>query len=90
MVWDLVILLMTIWAWRRTNASKSGLWQLLFRDGLVFFLVSFATNTVPAVRSRPFFSSLHRADWTLPTLGVEYPQPEWYVYRFSTEAVPID
>ncbi|TFL00060.1 hypothetical protein BDV98DRAFT_550413 [Pterulicium gracile] len=49
MVWDLVILLMTIWAWRRTNASKSGLWQLLFRDGLVFFLVSFATNTVPAV-----------------------------------------
>lgn len=48
MGFDLVILVATAVALMRLSA-RTGLWQLLLKDGLVYFLVSFTANSVPAV-----------------------------------------
>ncbi|KDQ64813.1 hypothetical protein JAAARDRAFT_116772 [Jaapia argillacea MUCL 33604] len=48
MAFDCIILLLTTAALMR-QTSRSGLWDLLFRDGLVYFLVTFTCNCLPAV-----------------------------------------
>lgn len=48
MGFDLVILVATCTALLR-NSTRSGLWQLLFRDGLVYWGLAFSANAVPAV-----------------------------------------
>lgn len=50
MGFDLIILCFTIAALFRQQAH-SDLWKLLFRDGLVYFCITFLCNAVPAVRS---------------------------------------
>lgn len=48
---DFTILVLTSIALYRFSYSgvRSGLWNLLFRDGLVYFLVTFSFNAVPAI-----------------------------------------
>ena len=50
MGFDLVIFIYTSVALLR-NTTRSGLWQLLFRDGLIYWAVTFCVNSIPAVRS---------------------------------------
>ncbi|TFK27079.1 hypothetical protein FA15DRAFT_666815 [Coprinopsis marcescibilis] len=49
MGFDFVILVFTTVALLNRNAAKSGLWKMLFHDGLVYFLISFTMNCIPAV-----------------------------------------
>ncbi|RDB17243.1 hypothetical protein Hypma_001766 [Hypsizygus marmoreus] len=49
MGFDLIILVLTAVALLRKYSARTNLWKLLFQDGLVFFLVSFSTNCIPAV-----------------------------------------
>ena len=48
MAFDLTILIFTAAALMR-NTNRSGLWQLLFRDGLVYWGITFSVNAIPAV-----------------------------------------
>ena len=52
MGFDFVILIFTTVALLERRAAKTGLWKLIFQDGLVYFMVSFTMNAIPAVRSR--------------------------------------
>jgi len=49
MGFDAIILIATTTALYRHGGSRSGLWSLLFRDGLVYFLVTASCNSVPAI-----------------------------------------
>ncbi|KAG8957783.1 hypothetical protein FRC03_009816 [Tulasnella sp. 419] len=48
MAYDLVVLVLSIIGLIKT-ASRSDLWELLFKDGLAYFFVAFTSNTIPAV-----------------------------------------
>ena len=48
MTFDFIILVCTSVALMK-HSRRTDLWKLLFHDGLVYFLVSFTTNAVPAV-----------------------------------------
>ena len=48
---DFVTLVFTMFALLKKHHAKSDLWNLLFRDGLVYFVITFACNAVPAVRN---------------------------------------
>ncbi len=48
---DFVTLCFTMFALLRKHHAKSQLWNLLFRDGLVYFVITFACNAAPAVRN---------------------------------------
>ena len=49
MAFDFLILLLTAFALLGRHSARTDLWRLLFKDGLVYFLVSFSTNCIPAV-----------------------------------------
>ncbi|KAJ7591291.1 hypothetical protein C8J56DRAFT_558570 [Mycena floridula] len=49
MGFDFVILTATFVALMKKHTARTDLWKLLFKDGLVYFLVSFSTNCIPAV-----------------------------------------
>jgi len=48
MSFDLIVLVLTTIALMK-SPSRSSLWQLLFRQGLIYFLVAFIFNTIPAI-----------------------------------------
>ena len=48
MGFDLIIFVFTCTALLR-NSTRSGLWHLLFRDGLIYWAVTFSVNCIPAV-----------------------------------------
>jgi len=48
MGFDFVILCFTAVVLMKQSA-RTDLWKMLFKDGLVYFLVSFTTNSVPAM-----------------------------------------
>lgn len=50
MGFDFTILAFTTVALFGRPAAKTGLWRMLFQDGLVYFLISFTMNCIPAVR----------------------------------------
>ncbi|KAJ7086675.1 hypothetical protein C8R44DRAFT_650691 [Mycena epipterygia] len=49
MGFDFVILSMTAVALLARHSARTDLWKLLFTDGLVYFVVTFSMNCVPAV-----------------------------------------
>lgn len=49
MGFDFIILIFTAIALLARHSARTDLWKLLFQDGLVYFLVSFSTNCIPAV-----------------------------------------
>ncbi|KIY49568.1 hypothetical protein FISHEDRAFT_41714 [Fistulina hepatica ATCC 64428] len=49
MGFDFVILVFTFIALYSKHSARTDLWKLLFQDGLIYFLVSFTTNCIPAV-----------------------------------------
>ncbi|KAG5654461.1 hypothetical protein H0H81_001960 [Sphagnurus paluster] len=49
MGFDLIILIFTAAALLKRHSARTDLWKLLFQDGLVYFLISFSTNCIPAV-----------------------------------------
>ncbi|PPQ77775.1 LOW QUALITY PROTEIN: hypothetical protein CVT25_011210 [Psilocybe cyanescens] len=49
MGFDFVILIFTAIALLGRHSARTDLWKLLFQDGLVYFLLSFSTNCIPAV-----------------------------------------
>ncbi|KAJ7499138.1 hypothetical protein FB451DRAFT_1016392 [Mycena latifolia] len=49
MGFDFVILTMTAVALMGRHSARTDLWKLLFTDGLVYFVVTFSMNCVPAV-----------------------------------------
>ncbi|KAF8076169.1 hypothetical protein FPV67DRAFT_1470606 [Lyophyllum atratum] len=57
MGFDLVILIFTAIALLKKHSARTDLWKLLFHDGLVYFLISFSTNCIPAVRSNLILSA---------------------------------
>jgi len=48
MSFDFIVLVLTTIALMKSPA-RSSLWQLLFRQGLIYFLVAFIFNTIPAI-----------------------------------------
>lgn len=50
MGFDLIILIITAIALLARHSARTDLWKLLFQDGLVYFILSFSTNCIPAVR----------------------------------------
>ena len=48
MSFDFVVLVLTTIG-LVMSPGRSSLWQLLFRQGIIYFLVAFIANTVPAV-----------------------------------------
>ena len=51
MGFDFVILCFTAVALISKHTARTDLWKLLFNDGLVYFLVTFSCNCIPAVRT---------------------------------------
>lgn len=51
MGFDFIILVFTAVALLGRHSARTDLWKLLFHDGLVYFLISFSTNSIPAVCS---------------------------------------
>ncbi|KAH8106235.1 hypothetical protein BXZ70DRAFT_426153 [Cristinia sonorae] len=49
MGFDLIILGFTIASLTWRHRTRSDLWHLLFRDGLVYFVITFLCNAIPAV-----------------------------------------
>jgi len=49
MGFDFMILIFTAIALLKKHSARTDLWKLLFHDGLVYFLISFSTNCIPAV-----------------------------------------
>lgn len=49
MAFDFAILAFTTIALLGRSSPKTGLWKMLFHDGLVYFLISFTMNSIPAV-----------------------------------------
>ncbi|KAF9076421.1 hypothetical protein BDP27DRAFT_1389322 [Rhodocollybia butyracea] len=49
MAFDLTILIYTYVALTTKHTARTDLWRLLFHDGLVYFLVTFGANCIPAV-----------------------------------------
>jgi hypothetical protein len=47
MLFDLAVLVLTTIG-LLMSANRSSLWQLLFRQGIIYFLVAFIANTLPA------------------------------------------
>ncbi|KAJ7699871.1 hypothetical protein B0H17DRAFT_1047472 [Mycena rosella] len=64
MGFDFVILSTTAVALMGRHSARTDLWKLLFTDGLVYFVVSFCMNCIPAVsnyvRSCNWQHSIHR------------------------------
>lgn len=48
MSFDLIVLVLTTFALVK-SPSRSSLWQLLFRQGIIYFLVAFIANMIPAI-----------------------------------------
>lgn len=50
MAFDLTVLVVSTFGLLRSGGTQgSGLWKLLFRDGIVYFMVAFVGNAVAAV-----------------------------------------
>lgn len=58
MGFDFIILVFTAVALLSRHSIRTDLWKLLFQDGLVYFLASFSTNCIPAVRTTLYVASL--------------------------------
>ena len=56
MGFDLIILLFTMFALMGKHSARTDLWKLLFTDGLVYFVVTFTTNSLPAVSLHPILT----------------------------------
>ncbi|KAJ3875907.1 hypothetical protein F5051DRAFT_441994 [Lentinula edodes] len=61
MGFDFVILVYTYVALVTKHTARTDLWKLLFHDGLVYFLVTFCANCIPAV-----FNVLNLNMWPQP------------------------
>lgn len=48
MSYDFIVLVLTLWG-LLTTPGRSGLWSLIFRDGILYFALSFFFNVFPAV-----------------------------------------
>ncbi|KAF9468960.1 hypothetical protein BDZ94DRAFT_1153057 [Collybia nuda] len=59
MGFDLIILIFTAVALLKKHSARTDLWKLLFHDGLVYFVVSFSTNCIPAVLNVLNLNSKH-------------------------------
>ncbi|KAF8164973.1 hypothetical protein B0H34DRAFT_648175 [Crassisporium funariophilum] len=79
MGFDFIILLFTAVALLARHSARTDLWKLLFQDGLVYFLVSFSTNCIPAVQA--FLLSRRSVNDTdiLPVTGAECAQSEYSI-----------
>lgn len=49
MGFDFVILCLTCAALVKKHTARTDLWKLLFQDGLIYFLLTFSMNCIPAV-----------------------------------------
>ena len=58
MGFDFTILVFTAVALLGRPSAKTSLWRMLFQDGLVYFLISFTMNCIPAVSPLLFFSEI--------------------------------
>jgi len=74
MGFDFVILVYTFVALTKKHTIRTDLWKLLFRDGLIYFLVTFSANCIPAV------SCVHSLVDVLGSFGSDEP-------RFSTSSI---
>jgi len=61
MGFDFIILIFTAIALLARHSARTDLWKLLFQDGLVYFLVSFSTNCIPAVCHHPLIAATNHS-----------------------------
>ncbi|KAJ7047560.1 hypothetical protein C8F04DRAFT_1247192 [Mycena alexandri] len=70
MAFDFVILSTTAVALMARHSARTDLWKLLFTDGLVYFVVSFSMNCVPAVLNLLNLNSPMNVIATIPAATV--------------------
>jgi len=99
MSFDFIILCTTAVALLRHN-TRTGLWQLLFQDGLVYFIVSSTSNAVPAVLNSLNLNPIMNVIATVPAAAIsaiaacravmrliEFNSTEVFVHSTSTHGV---
>lgn len=70
MGFDAIILALTTMALLQHSNFRSGLWNLLFRDGLVYFLVTASCNAVPAILNVLQLNTVMNIIATVPAAAV--------------------
>ncbi|KAJ3977266.1 hypothetical protein EV361DRAFT_863969 [Lentinula raphanica] len=82
MGFDFVILVYTYVALVTKHTARTDLWKLLFHDGLVYFLVTFTANCIPAV-----FNVLNLNTWPQAVMRLlDYTSGDVYVHSMSGAA----
>ncbi|KAF8665804.1 hypothetical protein AX16_000248 [Volvariella volvacea WC 439] len=70
MGFDFIILMFTAIALLSKHSARTDLWRLLFHDGLVYFLVSFTCNCIPAVLNVLDLNSIMNVIATIPAATI--------------------
>ncbi|KAL4265636.1 hypothetical protein AB1N83_000189 [Pleurotus pulmonarius] len=70
MGFDLIILLFTMFALMGKHSARTDLWKLLFTDGLVYFVVTFTTNSLPAILNVLNLNTMMNVIATVPAAAV--------------------
>jgi len=93
MGFDAIILVTTTTALYRHGTSRSNLWNLLFRDGLVYFLVTASCNSVPVILNVMQLNNVMNVIATVPAATIaaiaacrlvirlqEFTKPDSYIH----------
>ncbi|TFK43155.1 hypothetical protein BDQ12DRAFT_166518 [Crucibulum laeve] len=70
MGFDFIILCFTGFALFGRHSARTDLWKLLFHDGLVYFLISFSTNCIPAVLNVLNLNTIMNVIATIPAATI--------------------
>jgi hypothetical protein len=70
MFFDLIILSFSAVALLGKHSARTDLWKLLFKDGLVYFMVSFSMNCIPAVLNVLNLNTIMNVVATIPAASI--------------------
>ena len=79
MSFDLIVLVLTTIALMK-SPNRSSLWQLLFGQGLIYFLVAFIFNTIPAIFLVLNLNSTYFFNFSQPFMNNGAPSTLMYTY----------
>ncbi|KZW03904.1 hypothetical protein EXIGLDRAFT_663273 [Exidia glandulosa HHB12029] len=71
------------------SSSRSSLWQLLFRDGIVYFLVTFCSNLVPATLNLLNLNPVMNVITAVPAATVSTIAATRLVVRLQESSSPV-
>ncbi|CCA78000.1 hypothetical protein PIIN_00712 [Serendipita indica DSM 11827] len=86
---DLIVLILTLVGLLITP-GRSQLWKLLLNDGILYFLVAFLVNTVPAVMLLINLNPVMNVMFSIPAVGISSSVACRSFVRLSEFASPVD